>query len=96
MRSIAATLFVAILVPATGYAKASQPASPGWQRHAVVAFDALFLRPLNVLALITGGVFVVPVALLTWPTGRETTDEAVERFVTIPAKDLFERPLGEI
>jgi hypothetical protein len=98
LRSIAATLAVGLLLPGAGYAEdaeATESASPGWQHHTLAVFDAVVIRPLGVVAIVVGAAFVVPVAVVTWPTGRETIDRAIERFVMDPARSVFERPLGE-
>ena len=70
-------------------------ASQRWQHRMEVGFDAAILRPLGMIALVVGGTFVLPVAALTWPSGSGTMESAIERFVTTPADDLFNRPLGE-
>ena len=99
LRSVAATLAVAIAVvllpPGTGYAETERPTSSGWQYYTLAIFDAVAVRPLGLLALAAGMAFVVPVALVTWPSGRETIDLAVERFVKVPANDVLVRPLGD-
>jgi hypothetical protein len=98
LRSIAATLAVGLLLPSAGYAEdaeATESTSSGWQHHSLAVFDVVVIRPLDVVAIVVGAVFVVPVALVTWPTGRETTDRAIERFVMVPVRSAFERPLGD-
>jgi len=100
LKALAATLALVLattlLLPGTGYAQAANTNMSDLQHGAVVAFDAVVLRPLGFVALVTGALFIIPVAALTWPGGRGTLDDAVERFVTDPAKDLFEKPLGEV
>ena len=98
MRSIAATLAVGLLVPGAGYAEAAEATestSSGWQHHTLAVLDAVVVRPLGVVAIVVGAAFVVPVAVVTWPTGRETIDRAIERFVKVQARSVFERPLGD-
>jgi multisubunit Na+/H+ antiporter MnhG subunit len=98
LRSIAATLAVALLLPGAGYAEnaeATESTSAGWQHHTLAVFDAVVVRPLGVVAIVVGAVFVIPVAVVTWPTGRETIDRATERFVKVQARSVFERPLGD-
>ena len=97
MRSIAATLAVGLLLPSAGYAEDAEAteSTSGWQHHTLAVFDVVVVRPLDVVAIVVGAVFVVPVALVTWPTGRETIDRAIERFVKVPARSAFERPLGD-
>ncbi len=92
---MAATLVAGILLPTAGYAETDTSTASGWQHHTAAAFDAVVIRPMGAVALVVGGVFVIPIVLLTWPTGQGTIDAAVERFVTRPAKDLLERPLGD-
>jgi hypothetical protein len=92
---------VGLLLPGAGYAQDAQDAeatestSAGWQHHTLAAFDAVVIRPLGFVAIVVGAAFVVPVVLVTWPTGRETIDEATERFVMVPVRSVFERPLGD-
>jgi len=95
LRAFAATLIAALLLPASAYAEAGGSAPSRWQDHASAGFDGVILRPLGLIVLAFGTAFVVPVALFTWPNGRETIDEAIERFVRVPAHDVFERPLGD-
>ncbi len=93
---MAATLALVLLIPGTGYAEAAESTSSGWQHYTLVVFDAIVVRPLGMLGLALGVAFVVPVALLTWPSGRGTIDQAIEQFVTPQAKSVFERPLGDL
>ena len=101
LRSIAATLAVGILLPGAGYAQdaedaeATESTSSGWQHHTLAAFDAVVVRPLGFVAVLVGAAFVVPIVLVTWPTGPETMDRATERFVRVQARSVFERPLGD-
>jgi hypothetical protein len=101
LRSIAATLAVVLLLPGAGYAqdaecaKATESTSSDWQHHTLAAFDAVVIRPLGVVAIVVGAAFVVPVAVVTWPSGRETIDRAIERFVMVPVRSVIECPLGE-
>jgi hypothetical protein len=101
LRSIAATLAVGLLLPGAGFAEDAEDAeamestSSGWQHHSLAVFDAVIVRPLGVVAIVVGAAFVVPVAVVTWPTGRETIDRATERFVKDPVRRVFERPLGD-
>jgi len=98
-RSVTATLAIAIavvlLLPGTGTAATERTTSAGWKVYSLAVFDIVAVRPLGVLALAAGMAFVVPVALVTWPGGRETIDLAVERFVKVPANDVFVRPMGD-
>jgi hypothetical protein len=95
LRCIAATLAVGLLLPGSGYAEATESTSSGWQHYSLATLDALVVRPLGIVATVVGAVFVVPVAVFTWPTGRATIDRAVERFFMVQARSTFERPLGE-
>jgi len=96
MICLVGTAIAAILLPEAALARQPQGASPSrWQHALEVGFDAAIIRPLSLAALLIGGGFVVPVAVFTWPFGLETTEIAVERFVTLPADDVFNRPVGE-
>jgi hypothetical protein len=96
VRFIVIAVSVALLLPAVATAApATDSSSPQWQQNLETGFDAAVLRPLGMIALVVGGAFVVPIALVTWPTGTSIIERAVDRFVTTPAQDLFDRPLGE-
>jgi hypothetical protein len=96
LRGISITAIAALLLSTTASAVESQDsASDRWQHHMEVGFDAAVLRPLGLIALVVGGTFVLPIAVITWPSGSGTMESAIERFVTTPADDLFHRPLGE-
>jgi hypothetical protein len=58
-------------------------------------FDAVILRPLGVAALLVGVGLFVPAGLLSLADYPDTTKEAWELFVTVPAESLYRRPLGE-
>ena len=90
LRAAAVTLIAALLLPA-GTAQAESP----WASHGAKVFDVMLLRPIGFSALIVGSVLFVPVALLTFPNGRESVETAVEILVTEPAHSVFQRPLGE-
>jgi len=96
LRFVAATVIAGLLLPASAYARSDGSNSTPWQDHAVAGFDAVILRPLGVVAIVIGAVYVIPVAAMTWPSGREKIDVAVERFVTIPTNYVFTRPLGDL
>ena len=95
LRSIAATLVAGILLPTAGYAETDASTASGWRHYTAAAFDAVVIRPMGAVALVVGGAYVIPVVLLTWPSGQGTIDVAVDRFVARPAKNLLERPLGD-
>ena len=58
-------------------------------------FDLVILRPLGLVAVAVGAVAFVPAALITAPNGRDGIQSALELFVTEPAKNVFQRPLGD-
>lgn len=60
-----------------------------------VGFDAAIVRPLAVTTLIVGAIFLGPAVLLTVGDGKESRDEAIELYLTIPYEDAFERELGD-
>ena len=100
-----ATLIAGILLPLPGravdseepdakkfdYAAASRRVGGGL----AVGFDVVIIRPLAVCATIIGSVLFVPVFLISAAGGREARDEALELFVLLPAKAVYERPLGQ-
>jgi hypothetical protein len=58
-------------------------------------FDAVVLRPPQALMAAAGAVAFVPAAILASPGGRDSIEEALDRFVMIPVETAFQRPLGE-
>jgi hypothetical protein len=100
IRLAVATLIAGVLLPTAAQAQADPPPP---QRSAgeqiafglTATFDVLILRPLGVASTAVGSVLFVPVALLTAPNGMESVEEAFELFVSMPAKSVYERPLGD-
>jgi hypothetical protein len=86
-----------------GEAPTAKPAEPGGYAEMgrkvgnglAIGFDALIVRPLAVCATITGAILFVPVFIISAAGGAEARDEALELFVTLPAKSVYERPLGD-
>ncbi|MGB7755270.1 MAG: hypothetical protein WBL23_04310 [Salinisphaera sp.] len=81
------SLVVANPALAAGGGDASTPSA------AAMAFDAVVVRPVSLVATVAGtGLFVVslPFSLL-----GHNTDKAGERLVAEPAKYTFTRPLGD-
>ena len=105
MRVLLATLIAGLLLPAHGLAVGPDEAEPQKTDYAAVGrrvghgfavgFDAVIVRPLAVCATILGSVLFVPVFLISAAGGAEARDEALELFVLLPAKSVYERPLGE-
>lgn len=60
-----------------------------------VGVDLLLIRPSAAITFGAGAVLFVPAALLTAPNGKESIQEAYQRFVDEPAEYLISRPLGE-
>ena len=58
-------------------------------------FDCAVLRPFGLVRTILGGVFFVPAAVLSAPSGADNIQAAWEHFVLTPVDDTFKRPLGE-
>ena len=99
-----ATLIAGLLLPVQAVAVGPDDAAPKRDYAAMartvgdgfaVGFDAVVVRPISVCAAIVGAVLFVPVFILSAAGGREARDEALEMFVIIPAKNVYERPLGE-
>jgi hypothetical protein len=68
--------------------------APTGPNPAVMAFDAIILRPLGFVVLVVGVGAFVPAAIITAPGGLEPIEHALEIFVVEPGKDVFVRPLG--
>ena len=89
LRAAAATLVAALLLPAQAQAWPEVP-------HPVAAgIDLVIMRPLGLVAAVVGAVLFVPVAVISAPQGRDGIEEAWELLVSEPAKDVYERPLGD-
>ncbi len=61
-----------------------------------VVVDLLVVRPLGVVATGVGLGLFVPAALLSLADYPDGVEEAWELFVTIPAKNVYERRLGDL
>ena len=86
-----AAAFAGFLLPPAAHADAES----GAPSPAAVVFDAVLLRPLGLVRTVIGAAFFVPAAVVTSPGGLDSIEEALELFVLVPAKDVFERPLGD-
>ena len=95
LRAAAVTLIAGLLLPGGAYAAEEQPVEPEPVNAAAAAFDVVIVRPLGLVALTVGTVLFAPVALLTAPGGKDSLREGLEVFVTGPAENVFQRPLGE-
>jgi hypothetical protein len=90
-----ATLIAGLLLQGNAYAMEPQPAGYEWQKCAAVTFDLIILRPLRAAALAVGIMAFGPAALLSAPGGRDSYRDAEEMFIIVPARSLFETPLGD-
>jgi hypothetical protein len=88
-------LVAGLLLPAGARAQVEQPLEPPPPNPAAAAFDVVILRPMGLVALAVGVVAFVPVALITAPGGKDSLKTGLEIFVTGPAKNVFQRPLGD-
>lgn len=89
---VSAALLVLLLLPAP--ARAEGDSERGVQGALAKAFDCVVLRPVGLGAALVGtGLFPVA-ALLSAPGGRDAIEEAWERFVLVPGRNVFTRPLG--
>jgi hypothetical protein len=95
LRAAAVTLIAGLLLPGNAYAGEQQPVDSGSVNPAVAGFDVVILRPVGLVALAVGAVLFVPVALVTAANGKDSLETALEVFVTGPAKNVFQRPLGD-
>jgi hypothetical protein len=89
----AAALIIGLLLPAPAQAQSGGDAEA--PRYVAVAFDAVVLRPLGLVATIVGVGLVGPAVVVSAPGGRDSIEEAWELFVLVPAKSVFKRPLGQ-
>lgn len=95
LRAAALTLIAALLLPGNAYAQEPQLVKSGSVNPAVAGFDVVIVRPLGLAALAVGAVFFLPVALVTAANGKDSLQTALEIFVTGPAQNVFQRPLGD-
>ena len=91
-RLAGAVLIAALLAPSLASAD-----EQGWGPMRVfnVTFDVLIARPAAVGTLLVGAILFPPAAVLSSPNGRDTIEEAYERFITGPGENVWGRPLGE-
>jgi hypothetical protein len=91
---LAATLIAALLLPMRASAQPAGDVSPPPPDYAAAAFDAAIVRPIGLSVVVLGAVWFVPAAILASPGGRPAIREAWERFVLVPGRYVFVRPLG--
>jgi len=94
LRVAALTLIAGLLLPGGAHAQ-MQPAQSKPLKAVAAGFDAVVIRPLGFAVLAIGTAFFVPAAVLTAPGGKHSVQEALDLLVTEPAKNVFQRPLGE-
>ena len=82
-------LIAGLLLPAPAQADSR------FMRPVAAGFDLVILRPLGLVAAAAGVALFVPVAVVSAPNGRDGIQEAWELLVTIPAENVFQRPLGD-
>jgi len=102
---VLATLIAGLLLPAPVWAQAPPAKDAAKVDYAAmgrsagqglaVGFDAVIVRPLAVCATIIGSILFVPVFVISAAGGAEAREEAFELFIELPAKSIYERPLGE-
>ncbi len=96
MRAAVVTLIAGVLLmPAAARAEEPKPVETSRTNYPSAVFDLLIVRPLGLVVLPVGVAAFIPAALLTAPNGMERLQEALEHFVTSPAKYVFQRKLGE-
>lgn len=110
IRSAAAALLVAgaLLLPGASRAEDPEPAPApraslfkGEDLSATMrdgfarGFDAVLIRPLGALKTGAGFALFVPAAALSVMEGRDATKEGWDILVAEPARQTFERPLGD-
>ncbi len=101
----AALLLALALPPAPALAQDDTPKDPEERRgvftnEEIVAgigipIDVLLVRPLGAAQTAIGFVLFIPAALVSAWDYPDTTREAWELFVEEPAKNVYERPLGD-
>lgn len=104
-RILLATLIAGVLLPVQVEAVGPDDPDPQKTHHVsvgrrigrvfAIGFDVAVVRPLSACATIIGAGLFVPVFLISAAGGTEARDEALEIFVMLPAKSVYERPLGE-
>jgi hypothetical protein len=79
-----------LVAPASSRADTAEERAERWGGY---TFDVVILRTAAISQLVVGSA----VALVAWPLslGSGQSNDVLERCVTLPYKDAFERPLGD-
>jgi len=99
MRAAVVTLIGGLLLSASAQAATPEPVETQttnlWVTGAKASFDVVILRPLGLIALVVGAGAFVPTAVVASPMGWDGIEPAMNFFVVEPAKQVFQRPLGD-
>ena len=95
VRGALALLVALVMLPVHASALSEEPIEPKRPNPAVMAFDLVILRPLGFVAMCVGAVLFVPTVIVASPGGRDGVETTMEILVLVPAKSVFQRPLGE-
>ena len=95
-RLVACSLLACLLLGAIPAAADEEAWYAAPARYGTMGFDAVVLRPLAVLGLAGGSALFVPAAVMASPGGRDSIEEAWERFVILPGEQVWGRPLGDL
>ncbi len=95
MRGALALSVAVVLLPVHASAQSEEPVEPTRPNPAVMAFDAVILRPLGFVAMCVGAALFVPTVIVAAPGGGDGVKTAMEILVLVPTKSVFQRPLGE-
>jgi hypothetical protein len=96
LHAAVATWVACLLMPASAGAEDQIPIEAPRPSVWAMVLDAVILRPMGFAVLPVGIAAFIPAALLTAPGGMDNVKEALELFVTAPAKYVFQRPLGDV
>lgn len=92
-RCMMAIVLIAFISVASAAPSASSHDDTSSPSAAAMAFDAVVVRPLSLVATVVGtGLFIIS---LPFHLGGESMSEADKRLIVEPAQYTFQRPLGE-
>ena len=95
VRAVILSVAVAALIGSATVASAGErPDTSGPDRAGRYAFDLLVLRTAGVAKIAFGSLFLIPAYPLS--IGSGASDEVVSRLVVEPARDTFQRPIGDL
>lgn len=88
-------LCAGLLLPARAGAQGEPTVPAPARNYPAEVFDVVIVRPIGLAAAAVGAALFVPTAIVTAPSGLDSIQQALDHFVIVPGKFVFQRPLGE-